>query len=364
MNFRDAYSDDYNSEDTEKIEIKKLEVEEEPLDPKIAEAIFCFNKKWKTGISLLESEGIITQDKKSIANFLFKYNDKLSKSELGEILAGKDDNVELLIEFTELLNFTGVSFAEGLRSYLTKFLLPGEAQKISRMMEVFAGKYLKDNPTTFPDTDCAFILAFALIMLNTDAHNPAILEKDKMTKAQFVQNSRGTWHGNDPPQELLEMLYDEIVGNEIQMKTKGDPDKKGWVKSIKGSLFEQNKRWLCLIGNELRWYKNPTRGRPEDPEKPLGYIKLEYVMVNEMDDRFCISSTLPKNIEFYVYEEKKPVAVTTLQFEITCESAAQVEHWAAAVRKNVTFEVEPEFDPKHYKKPKSKAKNFKKTKKF
>src|SRR5687767_3102525 len=39
---------------------------------------------------------------------------------------------------------------------------------------------------SFPHVDVAFVLAFALIMLNTDAHNPAIADKDKMTKEQFV----------------------------------------------------------------------------------------------------------------------------------------------------------------------------------
>jgi len=116
-------------------------------------------------------------------------------------------------------------------------MLSGEAQKIDRTMEVFAAHYHTCNPNVFPNPDAAFVLSFALIILNTDRHCPAILDKDKMTKEQFIRNTNGTWAGEDPPRELLIKLYDNIFNDEIQMKTKGDPEK-GWVKSIKGQ-YEQ-----------------------------------------------------------------------------------------------------------------------------
>lgn len=36
-----------------------------------------------------------------------------------------------------------------IRYFLSKFRLPGEAQKIDRIMEAFASKYCKDNPSVF-----------------------------------------------------------------------------------------------------------------------------------------------------------------------------------------------------------------------
>ncbi len=63
--------------------------------------------------------------------------------------------------------------------------LPGEAQKIDRMMERFASHYCASNADVFTNPDSAYLLAFSLIMLNTDAHNPAI--KNKMSKAQFIK---------------------------------------------------------------------------------------------------------------------------------------------------------------------------------
>ena len=51
-------------------------------------------------------------------------------------------------------------------------VVAGEAQKIDRIMEKFAERYCADNPGVFRSADGAYLLAFALVMLNTDAHNP------------------------------------------------------------------------------------------------------------------------------------------------------------------------------------------------
>ena len=45
------------------------------------------------------------------------------------------------------------------------------------------------------------MLAFSLIMLNTDLHNPNV--KHRMTKAEFIRNNRGINNGSDLPEEFL-----------------------------------------------------------------------------------------------------------------------------------------------------------------
>ena len=73
-----------------------------------------------------------------------------------------------------MMDFKGMRFDDAIRHYLSGFRLPGEAQKIDRMMEKFSERFCLQNPTVFPSADTAFILAFSIIMLNTDLHNPAI----------------------------------------------------------------------------------------------------------------------------------------------------------------------------------------------
>jgi brefeldin A-inhibited guanine nucleotide-exchange protein len=85
-------------------------------------------------------------------------------------------------------------------------------------MEKFAERYTAQNPDVFPTADVAFILAFSIIMLNTDLHNPAIKEERRMTKDGFIRNNRGICDGQDLPQELLKDIFDRIKDNPISLK--------------------------------------------------------------------------------------------------------------------------------------------------
>ena len=120
--------------------------------------------------------------------------------------------------FVDMLEFSGMLFTDALRMYLQSFRLPGEAQKIDRFMLKFAERYMGGNPSTlFANADTAYILAFSVIMLNTDAHNKNLKQK-RMTKTEFVKNNRGINDGKDLPEDFLGEIYDEIQANEIKMK--------------------------------------------------------------------------------------------------------------------------------------------------
>jgi hypothetical protein len=85
-------------------------------------------------------------------------------------------------------------------------------------MEKFAERYTEQNPDVFPTPDVAFILAFSIIMLNTDLHNPAIKDDRRMTREGFVRNNRGIADGQDLPTELLTSIFDRIKTNPISLK--------------------------------------------------------------------------------------------------------------------------------------------------
>ena len=52
-------------------------------------------------------------------------------------------------------------------------------------------------------SDTCYVLSFAVIMLNTSLHNPAV--KDKPTVDRFVTMNRGINEGGDLPRDLLEV---------------------------------------------------------------------------------------------------------------------------------------------------------------
>ncbi|GFH25080.1 SEC7 domain-containing protein, partial [Haematococcus lacustris] len=86
-------------------------------------------------------------------------------------------------------------------------------------MEKFAERYLKCNPTSFKSADVAYVLAYSVIMLNTDLHNPQV--KKKMSKEAFLKNNRGINDKQDLPEDFMLALYDRIASNEIKMKDEG-----------------------------------------------------------------------------------------------------------------------------------------------
>lgn len=75
--------------------------------------------------------------------------------------------------YVDQIDFNGMDFVAALRYLLSKFRLPGEAQKIDRIMEKFAGRYVENNKhlDIFASADAAYVLAYSIIMLTTDLHS-------------------------------------------------------------------------------------------------------------------------------------------------------------------------------------------------
>lgn len=198
-------------------DVSRLESEKQ-RKTMLMDGIKKFNFKPKRGIEFLVQNGFI-RDKspKSIARFLLS-NEHLSKAMIGEYLGeGDEENVATMHSFVDMLDFTKLRFTEALRMYLQTFRLPGEAQKIDRFMLKFAERYMHQNPTEFANADTAYILAFSVIMLNTDQHNKNLKQK-RMTAADFIKNNRGINDGADLSEELLTSIFNEINSNEIKMK--------------------------------------------------------------------------------------------------------------------------------------------------
>ncbi|CAK9112528.1 Brefeldin A-inhibited guanine nucleotide-exchange protein 1 (Brefeldin A-inhibited GEP 1) (ADP-ribosylation factor guanine nucleotide-exchange factor 1) (p200 ARF guanine nucleotide exchange factor) (p200 ARF-GEP1) [Durusdinium trenchii] len=175
--------------------------------------------KPRKGIEYLVANGYIDNTPEDVALALLEFKDHFSKTLIGEYLGDdKEVNIQTLHCYVDQFSFRDMVLDDAVRSFLAGFRLPGEAQKIDRMMEKFAARYFEDNPQSFPSADTAFVLAFSVIMLNTDLHNPNIIPEKKMTKAGFLNNNRGIAGGRDLDPEFLGGIYDRIKTNEISLK--------------------------------------------------------------------------------------------------------------------------------------------------
>ena len=67
-----------------------------------------------------------------------------------------------------------LTFEAALREYLESFRLPGEAQKIYRILDAWSRQFFKQCPGFFKSADAVHVLAFSLVLLNTDRHNSTV----------------------------------------------------------------------------------------------------------------------------------------------------------------------------------------------
>nr|CAD1835494.1 unnamed protein product [Ananas comosus var. bracteatus] len=181
-----------------------------------SEGISLFNRKPKKGIEFLINAKKVGDSPEEIAAFL-KSASGLNKTLIGDYLGEREElSLKVMHAYVDSFDFQGMEFDEAIRAFLQGFRLPGEAQKIDRIMEKFAERYCKCNPKVFTSADTAYVLAYSVIMLNTDAHNPMV--KNKMSPDDFIRNNRGIDDGKDLPEEYMRSLYERISRNEIKMK--------------------------------------------------------------------------------------------------------------------------------------------------
>ncbi|CEF68473.1 LD29171p [Strongyloides ratti] len=210
----------------------------------IEHGIDLFAKKATHGIKYLQEKNIVGTEPAQIAKFFFG-EDRLDKTVVGDYLGdGNSFNKEVMYSYIDLFDFTNMNIVAALRLLLEKFRLPGEAQKIDRLMEKFASRFCECNSNLrlFASADTAYVLSYSIIMLTTDLHSPQV--KNKMTKEQYIAMNRGINDSADLPQEYLSEIYDEIASNEIKMK----PTLSG-KRNTNNNLVQQTARQRKLIQN-------------------------------------------------------------------------------------------------------------------
>ncbi|CAI8011228.1 Brefeldin A-inhibited guanine nucleotide-exchange protein 2 [Geodia barretti] len=186
---------------------------------KMQQGIQLFGTKPKKGVKFLQENGLLGDTPDNVAQ-LFHSDNRLDKAAVGDYLGESDDYCKaVMYAYIDQMDFTGMDFVAALRLLLSKFRLPGEAQKIDRLMEKFAGRYCETNTKLdiFASADAAYVLAYSIIMLTTDLHSSQV--KKKMTKEEYIKMNRGINDHKDLPREYLEAIYDKIAMKEIKMSS-------------------------------------------------------------------------------------------------------------------------------------------------
>merc|ERR1719189_1287322 len=179
-----------------------------------------FNKKPERGIHYLIGKGFLDNSPSAVARFLMTRKG-LAKQMIGEYLGNISSpfSQSVLHAFANEMDVSNMPIDVALRKFQTYFRMPGEAQKIERLMEIFSHRYVICNPdmaAKLNSTDSIFILAFAIILLNTDLHTPNLKQEKRMKVEDFVKNLRGIDDGNDVDEEMLQGVYERIRQSEFR----------------------------------------------------------------------------------------------------------------------------------------------------
>ncbi|CAL8273066.1 cytohesin 4b isoform X1 [Gadus morhua] len=304
-----------------------------------------FNMDPKKGINYMLGCQLLEPGAKSIAEFLYR-EEGLNKTAIGEFLGEREElHLQTLKAFVELHQFSNLNLVQALRQFLWSFRLPGEAQKIDRMMEAFATRYCNCNAPVFQSTDTCYILSFAIIMLNTSLHNPNV--KDKTTLERFISMNRGINNGGDLPVPLLTKLYDSIRnepfkipeddGNDLT-HTFFNPDREGWLLKLGGRVKTWKRRWFILTDNCLYYFEYTA------DKEPRGIIPLENLCVKEVHyprKPYCLEMTNPNSrgqrIKACKTETDGRVVEGKHQsYTICAASADERDSWIEAIRASIT----------------------------
>ena len=245
-----------------------------------------FNMDPKKGIEYLIEHQLLQDTAEDVAQFLYK-GDGLNKTAIGDYLGEKNDfNMQVLDSFIDLHDFTKLLLVQALRQFLWSFRLPGESQKIDRMMEKFALRYCQQNEGVFSNEDTCYVLSFSIIMLNTALHNPSV--KEKPTLEKFIQMNRGINNGGDLPRELLISLYESIKqepfkipeddGNDL-MHTFFNPDREGWLWKQGGRYKTWKRRWFILNDKCLYYFEYTTDKEPRGRDDFSSFIENSIIQI-------------------------------------------------------------------------------------
>ncbi len=251
------------------------------LKARLAAAAERFNEDPRKGLAYLTALKLLPAepDAGAVARCL-RACPGLEKAAIGEVLGERDEFHDAVrAAFGATFDFAGLPFDAALRLFMDSFRPPGEGQKIDRIMQVrilcvscvlvvvyypllirllptiasicraISALFLSSlrlpshilHPPTHPITqlfgaryhaaagagaglaspDAAYVLAFSVVMLNTDLHNSQ--NKRKMTPADFARINDATNDGAPMPPALLGAIFESISAGELKISTECAP---------------------------------------------------------------------------------------------------------------------------------------------
>ncbi|KAL9070022.1 MAG: hypothetical protein Q9157_005973 [Trypethelium eluteriae] len=146
------------------------------------------------------------EDGETPVKYLARVEEAIPRSCIASLLSKSNDPFSLAVmrSYMRTFAFFGEPIDMAVRKLLMEAELPKETQQIDRVIQGFADRYHECNPGIFISSEQAYILAFSIIILQTDVFNKN--NKNKMQKQDYIKMASG----NDVSEAVLGCFYDNI----------------------------------------------------------------------------------------------------------------------------------------------------------
>ncbi|XP_061780997.2 IQ motif and SEC7 domain-containing protein 3 isoform X1 [Nerophis lumbriciformis] len=273
-----------------------------------------FNVNPEKGIHFLITRGFVPDTAIGVAHFLLQRKG-LSRQMIGEFLGNSklQFNRDVLDCVVDEMDFSGMELDEALRKFQAHVRVQGEAQKVERLIEAFSQRYCMCNPDVvqqFHNPDTIFILAFAVVLLNTDMYSPNIKPQRKMGLDDFIRNLRGVDDGADIPREMVAGIYERIQQRELR----SNEDHVTYVSRVEQSILGlktilavPHRRLVCCC----RLFEVPDANKPH--KQKLSQLQREVFLFNDL---LLILKLCPKKKSSASYTFCKAMGLLGMQFHL------------------------------------------------
>ncbi|KAM5145267.1 IQ motif and SEC7 domain-containing protein 2 isoform 2-T2 [Mantella aurantiaca] len=271
-----------------------------------------FNKKPEKGIQYLIERGFLSDTPVGVAHFILERKG-LSRQMIGEFLGNrqKQFNRDVLDCVVDEMDFSNMDLDEALRKFQAHIRVQGEAQKVERLIEAFSQRYCVCNPALvrqFRNPDTIFILAFAIILLNTDMYSPSVKPERKMKLDDFIKNLRGVDNGEDIPRDLLVGIYQRIQGRELRTNDDHVSQVQAVERMIVGKkpvLSLPHRRLVCCC----QLYEVPDPNRPQR----MGLHQREVFLFNDL---LVVTKIFQKKKILVTYSFRQSFPLVDMQMQL------------------------------------------------
>jgi hypothetical protein len=264
----------------------------------IKQANIGYKKLNKKLIEVFEDESKVNSELYKPVAALLKYSYFVDINMIYDVIGQNADFSKAIIaEYINSFDFKGLDILKAYRLLVSTFKLSGESYVIYNIINAFTNKFFEDNKedSFFVSVDEVCTLAYSILMLNTDLHDPSITER--MTTDQFIKNNLKTGYFASLPHDYLKNIYKSIQSTPL--------------KAANTRLYDYSRSEEIFDCLKSRKYYNKTT--------PFGNLNLfieianhdriqlaEYPLLNLVENMYYpdnIDNSIVKTIYYLIWED-------------------------------------------------------------